>query len=444
MGKTAIIGGGIAGLTAAFALRKEGADCVVFEASNRPGGAIRTERAEGFAFESGPNTLLALHPELDDLFAALDLTRDVRAADPAAKRRYVVRDGRMLPLPASPGAFFATPLFSGRAKFRLFAEPFVRGAQKGREESVAEFVERRLGREFLDYAIEPFVGGVYAGDPARLSVQYAFPKLYALEKRYGSMLKGALLGRRERRKRAETSAKDAAMRSFSAGMEVLPRRLAERLGDVLRLETPVSSLRRDGTEWIVADERFSDVVLALPAHVLPRLRAPFDLSLFGRVVYPPVASVSLGFASERIARPLDGFGVLIPGIEKRFALGALFLSTLFPGRAPEGCALLTAFVGGAKAPERARLPEGELVERTVESLRDLLGLSGAPLFSRVVRHERAIAQYDLGYGRFLERMNSIEREFSGIRFAGHARDGISVANAIRSGLRVAREILGTA
>ncbi len=441
MKKVAIIGAGITGLAAAFELQESGIDCVVFEASGRTGGCISTLRKDGYLVECGPNSILETHPDVGRLIVRLGIEGNKLHAKPAAKKRYIVRGGKPVALPTSPGAFLGSDAFSARAKLRLLKEPFIRS--KGTDqESLADFVVRRLGREFLDYAVNPFVSGVYAGDPHRLSTAHAFPKLYALEQNYGSIIKGAVKGARARRKRVEKNVHDARMYSFDDGMEVLPRRLTQKLGSRVRLNTPATSIQMmDEGIWLVNREEFSDVVLAIPAHQMPELNTPFDLDLFAEIEYPAVASVSLGFGLNSVMHALDGFGMLIPAVENRFSLGALFPSSIFPERAPGGMALLTVFVGGARAPERALMNTDEMLAQVMDDLRGLLGVDGEPDFVQTTVWPKAIPQYTIGYERHLDRMNEIEADYPGIHFAGHYRGGISVANSILSGLRTAEKII---
>ena len=443
MQKIAIIGAGITGLTAAFELKQRGVDCTVFEASDRVGGVIQTVREEGFLVECGPNSVLDTHPNLGKLVADLGLENNKLPANAAAQNRFIVRDGQPIALPSSPPAFFTSKAFSVSAKLRLLREPFIR-SKSNESESLADFVVRRLGQEFLDYAINPFVGGVYAGDPAQLSTCHAFPKLYALEQKHGSLIKGAIKGAKERKKRAETASKDAKMFTFDDGMEVLPKQLAAQLGDAVRLNAPIEGFQcLENGKWQVNGEEYSDVVLAIPTHVLPLLDVPFDLSLFAEIYYPPVASLSLGFNKNQFTHPLNGFGVLIPKVENRYALGALFPSSIFPERAPGGMALLTVFIGGSMAPEKALQNEDEMLANVLEDLRDLLGLSGGPEYKRLSVAPNAIPQYVVGYEKYLNQMKQIERDNPGIHFAGHYRDGISVGNSILSGINLAEQISGT-
>ena len=441
MQKVAIIGAGITGLTAAFELKVKGIDCSVFEASDRVGGCIKTVHQDGFLVECGPNSILDTHPNLGKLITRLGLEGNKLPAKPAGNNRFIVRDGNPIALPTSPPKFFSSPAFSAKAKLRLLREPFIK-SKSNESESLADFVVRRLGQEFLDYAINPFVSGVYAGDPAKLSTALAFPKLYELEQKYGSLIKGAVKGSKERKKRAETASKDARMFTFDDGMEVLPNQLAAKLGDAIRLNTPVAGFQRlESGTWLVNGEEFSDILLAVPAHAMPQLDAPFDLSPFEEIYYPPVTSLSLGFGINQFMHPLDGFGMLIPKIEKRFSLGALFPSSIFADRAPPGMALLTIFIGGSQSPDRALMDEDEMLQNVLADLRELLGLDGEPDFKHVSAWPKAIPQYVVGYEKYLTHMKQIEDAHPGIHFAGHYRDGISVANSILSGLNVAERII---
>lgn len=439
MQKVAIIGAGITGLTTAIELQRFGVECTVFEASSRVGGVIKTVHEEGFLVECGPNSILDTHPDIGKLVLRLGLERRKLSAHAAAHNRFIVRDGKPMALPASPAALIQSKAFSTRAKLRLLREPFIR-SMSSPSESLADFVVRRLGQEFLDYAINPFVGGVYAGDPAKLSTALAFPKLYALEKQYGSLIKGAIKGAKKRKKSAETASKDARMFTFDEGMDVLPRELATQLGDAVRLNTRVEHIERHSDGWRLNGTVFSHIVFAIPAHQIAQLELPFDLQLLAEIYYPPVTSVSLGFSKNQFSHPLNGFGMLIPQVENRYALGALFPSSIFSHRAPDGMVLLTVFIGGAMAPEKAFQTEDEIRANTLQDLEDLLGLSGPPNYVRIHRTPQAIPQYIVGYDRYLNHMNQIEKEHPGIHFAGHYREGISVGNSLLSGLRLAEKI----
>ena len=452
MNSIAIIGGGITGLTAAFRLREKSLPVVLYEAGPRVGGVIQSIRRDGYLAEYGPNTLLETSPRIGELIRDLKLESRRLYSEPAAEKRYIVRRGRPVSLPGSPGAFLSTRLFSAAAKLRLLAEPFIRRTAPAREESLGGFVRRRIGREFLDYAINPFVGGVYAGNPDRLSVRHAFPKLHDLEQRYGSLLVGQFLGARARRRRAEKSKQDARKISFDDGLQVLIDALQQSLADSVRFNSPVLRIRRTGHEWEVTSRRgdgehtarHAAVVFAGPAYKLPEIQLISDryinCSPLSQIHYPPVSSLVLGFRRDQVAHPLDGFGMLIPEVEGFQILGTLFSSSLFPRRAPEGHVTLTSYIGGTRAPELALLPTEQLVDLTLRDLRDILGVSGRPTFVNHVLFRRAIPQYEVGYGRFKNLMNDIESRAPGFFLAGHYRDGVSLSDSIVAGHHAADRI----
>jgi len=439
MKSVAIIGAGITGLTAAFRLRRENIPVTVYEASNRVGGPIQSIRRDGYLAECGPNSMLETSPLIPNLVKDLGLECRRVYANPEAKARYIVRAGKPIAAPSSPGKFFGSELFSAGAKLRLMREPFVgRGTEP--EEALGNFVRRRLGQEFLDYAINPFVGGIYAGDPELLSVQQAFPKLAAVEQEYGSLILGQFLGARKRKRSGEVSKQNAPMFSFDAGLETLPLALAEKLGDAVRLAAPVTLIRRTGLGWEVSTQntigQHSAVLLAVGAHQLARLRIEAEgfpsLAPLAEIVYPPVASVTLGFRRLDVQAVLDGFGVLVPQAENMSILGTLFTSSLFPNRAPDRHVTLTTYIGGARAPHLALQDRATLVNCVLKDLRKLLGLRGAPTFEECFVFPEAIPQYNVGYGRFKQLMSAAEAAAPGLLISGNARCGISLSDSILS------------
>jgi len=446
----AVIGAGITGLTAAFRLQRAGIPVVLHEASDRAGGAIRSVRQGGYLAEEGPNTILETSPLIAELVREAGLEGRVLRPDPDSEARFLVRGGRPVALPSSPLDFLSTPLFSPAAKLAVLREPFLTRRTDGTEESVAQFVTRRLGREFLDRAVDAMVAGIYAGDPEKLSVTQAFPKLAALEERYGSLLRGQILGARDRRKSSEVAKDRAPKLSFDEGLDVLPSTLAAKLGESLQLKSRVASVTRSDTDWILKTEEgrkehHAAIIHAGTAHGLAALRllereAPVDLSGFSEIRHPPVASVVLGFRREDVAFPCRGFGVLVPGIEKFRILGTIFSSSLFPNRAPAGHLTLTTYVGGERHPELALLPEEELVEIVCKDLERLLGVRGKPTFRHVTLWRKAIPQYNLGFDRHREAMTKLEERLPGLHLAGHYRDGISLADSIVSGWKIAERV----
>lgn len=440
----AVLGGGLTGLTAAWHLKKAGVTVRVYEAGARAGGVIGAYIRDGWLHELGPNSLLEGSADVANFINDLGLgTRRLYAAA-AARNRYVVKGGRLVPMPTSPTAFLLTKLFSWRAKFTLLGEPFRPKHEGAADESVSHFVIRRLGEEFLDYAVNPFVSGVYAGDPGRLSVRHGFPKLFALEQQHGSLIRGAI------KRRNASGGPSGRIFSFPDGLSELPRALAQGLGDRVALETRVTRLRRVPAGWEVETERsgrretrvHSAVIAALPADVLATL--PIEglataggLAQLREIEQPPVTSVLVGYKREAVRHPLDGFGVLMPEVEHGRILGALFTSTLFPNRAPDGHVAINVFVGGARHPELARQEDAPLVAMVRAELERLLGAKGEPAYVHLQRWPRAIPQYTLGYERFQAACAAVEAEAGDLFIGGNSRDGISMANCIASGHRLA-------
>ncbi len=467
-----IIGAGISGLATAVWLDAAGVKVLVLESSLQAGGVMRSERFDDFLIETGPNSLLETTPHIGELIALAGVQEQVVYPDGAGSKRYILRGGKIFPLPMNPPSFLATPLFSLRAKLRLLREPFIKPAPPETEESIAAFVRRRIGSEFLDYAINPFVAGVYAGDPAQLSVRAAFPKLHALEQNYGSLIRGAIRGRKERAARAEKAKDRARMLSFREGMGALPAALHRRLREKVQLGvnnvqiSPAAdseiSFSRENEEpdkiWRIVFEAASNgttwneiyaqhVVITAPAYHVPALFSDGParrLAALREVVYAPVAIVTTGFRREQVRHPLDGFGFLVPEKEQRHILGTLFNSTLFPHRAPEGRVLVTTFVGGMRQPDLPNRDDRELRQLVLDELRDILGVSGAPDFVHFRRYEKAIPQYLLGHQRFLDLINLVEREFPGLYFVTNYRGGISVADCIKQASEIATKIKETA
>jgi oxygen-dependent protoporphyrinogen oxidase len=439
-----VVGAGISGLVAAYRLQCAGLTVQVVEAAARPGGVIQSVVRDGCLFERGPNSALDTTPLIGRLVAALGLGAHMRFASAAADRRYVVRHGKPMPLPLSPGAFMRTRLFSPSAKLALLREIFVAPAPPQAEESIAAFVRRRLGREFLDYAIDPFVAGIYAGDPEQISVRAAFPKLHALEQRWGSLIRGQVLGARERRHLQQTAKNTAKSFSFAHGMQQLSDALAAALTQ-LSLSTRATRIERDATGLFTlhaeqagrpCDWRSRALLLATPAAAAATLlheHASDASAALQTIHYAPVATVASAYAADSIDHPLDGFGCLVPRKEGRRILGVLFSSCMFEGRAPAGTALLTTFVGGQRAPELPGLPVPEIAALVHGEHALLLGARRPPMFQAVTRWPQAIPQYTLGHLDRVARATAAQRMLPGLFFCASWKGGVSVGDCIANG-----------
>jgi protoporphyrinogen/coproporphyrinogen III oxidase len=454
-----VCGAGLTGLTTAWHLQRQGARVTVLEAGAAVGGVMRSVQRDGYLVERGPNSCM-LTAELALLVDALGLTPQLRPAAPEAQRRFIVRDGRPLVVPTSPGAMLSSPLFSLGAKLRVLREPFIARRAESGDESVAAFVRRRLGTEPLTWAVDPFVSGVYAGDPERLSVRHAFPRLAALEREHGSIVRGAIAAMRRSRdaRRASGVANHRpTMVSFTDGMGMLPIALERALADgTVRCRHQVTAVARRGDHLTVslstpAGDSTIDadaVISTLPLHALAGIHLPLTtqaaIEQLSTVPYPAVASLALGFRRSDVTHALDGFGCLIPSAEQRKTLGVLFSSTLFEQRAPDGHVLLTCFLGGTRHPALGRAGTEALCAAVLPELRDLLGVRGAPTFVEHTVWPQAIPQYDLGHDANAAAAERIEAAVPGLIVDGQFRRGVSVGDCVAAGERIAARALALA
>ncbi|NPB05144.1 MAG: protoporphyrinogen oxidase [Aquificae bacterium] len=424
-----VVGAGLAGLTAAFYLSKRGKRVLLLEAAPRPGGSVRTLREGPFTFEEGPQTILANNEAVWRLVA--DLGLDVQRAAPSSKKRFIYKGGKPVSIPLRPDQFFLSPLLSWRGKLRLLGELFVPPSGK-EDESVASFTRRRFGEEFLRYFVQPFVSGIYAGDAERLSVRYAFPKLWETERRYGSLLKAFFKERRV--------APKGELISFKGGLETLVSALSERIGEKL-FNARVEALKKEGREVVVFTERGTfrarRVALTVPAYEAARLlRDLFPEGLyFEKVNYPPVAVVSLAFEG---GGP-EGFGILVPKGEGPRILGAIFVHSLFPDRCPEGHSCFSVFLCGETQGEVCNLSEEKAAALAERELRRIFPRLGRKVFSRARVWRRSIPQYEVGYGRIYELLEELKRKHPEVAVISSFVGGSSAAKAVEKGLKLAEE-----
>lgn len=448
----AVIGGGVTGLAAAYQLTKLGRPVRLFEASQRLGGAVRTERTDGWLIEAGPNTLQENSRAVAELIRELGLDGERVVANTAAKNRFLVRDGNLRAVPRSPGTFLTTPLFSFATKLRIATEVFKRPRRRPSDVSLADLIRDHFGQEVVDYALNPFVSGVYAGDPRKLSARRSFPSLWEAEQRHGSLIRG-LMARGKTRKAAGHP--KSQIISFRTGLQALVDALSAKLPDAsVQLNAKIEGLV-PGSPWRLVwtangetrTDEFSAVILAAPASALAQFTfgslGERPLALLDAIEHPPVASVFLGFRRDHMQHPLDGFGALIPAAENRALLGVLFSSSLFPDRAPEGHVAFTAMVGGSVRPKLAGKSQDEIEAAILPELSQLLGITGPPVFRRLNVWPRAIPQYQIGYERFLDAMADCEKRFPGLHIGGNVRDGISLPNCLESGLALAARTIAS-
>lgn len=441
MKKIAIIGSGITALTYAWKLSQRGYDCRVYESSDATGGSIQSLRKGDYLAEEGPNSIQVGTSQLDQFIRSIpNLEERIVEAMPAAKKRFIVRDGKLHAVPMNPIQAVTTTLWSFAGRLRVLREPFI-GPAVNEDQSAADFVRRRLGEELYQYAINPLIGGIYAGDPEQLSLRYAFPKLYALEKNHGGLIRGGLAKMREAKQNRNTAFKKRII-SFQDGLSELPEHLTHALGQKVHTSVSIQSIRKLDSTWEIetatTKEAVDQIVVTTPAHRL--LNLPFDHELHERlkalqaIDYPPVSVLTMAYHRKDIEHPLDGFGALVPECEGRSILGVLFPSSVFTKRCPTGEVLLTVFVGGERQPELAN-QDSEPLQNMVESeLQDLLGLRGKSTFIHHRHWPRAIPQYKIGYGHILKSIDQIESDFTGLKLKGNYRTGISLSYCIESSI----------
>lgn len=447
----AVIGGGLTGLAAATHLRQAGIPVVLYEAGPRVGGVIRSVSRDGFLVECGPQVLREGSEEVTALIDAAGLGEARVEASRKARRRFILRGSRLVPVPASPLGAVTTPLLTRSGKLRVLAEPWLRSAAPGgAAESVAGFVTRRFGAEVRDALAEPFVSGVWAGDADQLAAQFALPEAWRLERDHGSVIRGLLAERRERH-RPRTRAR---LISFSDGLEALPRALAAKLGTAVRCNARVERLERVSGGWRVglvsAGGRRSHlhraVIYAGSARQFPEIRlrggVPAGLPSLPEMPHASVAVVGLGFHQAQVGRTLSGWGFLVPAVEDTSLLGAIFSSSVFGGRAPAGHVLITALLGGARDRTLTARSDDDVLATALQRLAPLLRLKGNPVFSLVTRLPLALPQYDLDHGSRLAAVAGLEGAAGRLVTAGSWCSGTGLPAAIRAGEAAARRIMG--
>ncbi|HEV7744754.1 MAG TPA: protoporphyrinogen oxidase [Pyrinomonadaceae bacterium] len=483
MKRLVIIGGGISGLAAAHRLlerSQESGDQVsltLLEACDRTGGIIQTRERDGFIVESGPDSFISEKPAALELCKRLNLESRLIETNEHNRRSFIVKHGRLLAVPEgfhllAPSRFwpfFRSDIFSWSGKARMALELAIpRRQSNGTEadESLAQFVRRRFGNEALERMAQPMVGGIYTADPEKLSLRATMPRFLDMERAHGSVIRALRQanGGAPLKQESDTSgARYSLFLSFDRGMQVLTDALKQRIAahanqgqTSIKLNTTVESLTREPAEagndlpleWKLRTSDHETIVadalcLALPAYASSRLLSELDPQLGAELSEIPYASsttINLAYQREDIPHPLDGFGFVVPFIEKRSLMACTFSSVKFSGRAPQGQVLLRAFVGGALQPELVELSEAELVSRVRADLRDLLGIERAPLFAEVKKWERSMPQYHVGH---LERVKRIEVRLAslpGLVLAGNAYSGLGIPDCIRSGEKAAELI----
>ncbi len=437
-----ILGAGPAGLAVANAMVRAGAKVKVIEPANRVGGSIRTIREDGWLVETGPNTLQLEGAPDEALLATYGLSDVTQVADMRAAKRFIYAHGQLHGFGGNPLAILTSGLLSWSGKLRLLSEPFrKKGGSAG--ETVEQFASRRFGSEAAAMLMDPVVSGVHAGDPAKLVMADCFPRIHAFEQEYGSVFKGLRRSPKVTRK----------VVGFPSGMQQLADTMAAPIGADLHLRSVATQIRRDAKGWNVAwrnadgiEEGACAKQLIVTAPHWYWASLPFDESVsrmlrdWEQAQVPAVTVVARGYAVTDVPHPLDGFGYLTPGAEKRDVLGCLFPTSVLPARAPDGHALLCCFIGGARRPDLATLSDEALSKIVDDELATTLGIKAAPRKEWIQRWERAIPQYDAGQRRREEALAQTEAAHPGLHFHGAFRGGIALMHVIRTGDALGRAL----
>jgi oxygen-dependent protoporphyrinogen oxidase len=437
--QTVVVGGGVSGLALALALSRASVPVTLLEAAATPGGAARTVERDGFLLETGPNSVLDREGSVAALASSLGLT--LRAASASASRRFLVLGGRLRALPLSPAAFLTSEVLPLRAKLRLLLEPFSRRGPTGVDESLGDFARRHLGRAATSALVDGLQTGIWAGDVERLSAASAFPRLVAMAQAHGSLLLGAVRGRKALGRTAAPR-----LSSLEGGLGSLSLAMAEALGAHVRLRTPVTGLgrTRDGWQLTTPTETLwaPRVVLALPPWEAAALVHPFDTGLAEALeCFPsvPVAVVHLGYRPALEPAP-EGFGFLAPSAERRDILGTVYASSAFPFRAPGGGTLLTVLMGGAHRAELLECDDGSLVHLARAELRALLSIERTPSLTQVFRWPHAIPQYNVGHAQRVQTALARAAHWPGLWLTGNAYGGAGVADCLRTAAALAERL----
>jgi oxygen-dependent protoporphyrinogen oxidase len=459
MKRIVIIGGGISGLAAAHRLTElnQTNQVILIEASSRLGGTIHTEYRDGFLLERGPDSFISEKPEALALAKRLGLEPRLIQTNEEYRRSFIVRDGRLravpegfqLLAPSRMWPFLTSDIFSLKGKVRMAADLIKprRTTNGVEDESLASFVRRRLGREALERMAQPMVGGIYTADPETLSLRATLPRFLEMEREHRSLIL-AMLRKGQAQQSGTSGARYSLFLSFDRGMQVLVDALARVNADI-RVNTQVESLKLNNRTWTITTNHHEQleadaVCLAVPAYVAASLLNGSLAAKLNQIKYASTATINFGYKRSDINHPLDGFGFVVPFIEKRSLLACTFSSVKFSGRAPEQHVLLRAFAGGALQPEIFALDESDMAARVEADLRELLGITAKPLFTEVAKWERSMPQYEVGH---LDRIVEIENEVSkipGLALVGNAYRGAGIPDCIRSGESAAEALTSPA
>jgi oxygen-dependent protoporphyrinogen oxidase len=450
-----IVGGGISGLSALHFLKNQKPDLrtKLFEADQRVGGTIGTDHVDGFSLDWGPNGFLDREPLTLQLCRELDLSEQLEQANDNVTNRFILRNGKLRPVPMSPPKFLTSDILSVRGRLRVLLEPFAPGPNGNQDESIYDFARRRIGQEAANYLVQPMVSGVYGGLADQLSLESCFPIMKTMETKYGSLVK-AMIARKKQSKASDRGRGGPAgpggwLTSFRGGLNRIIERFEERYADHIVTGNGAVSIDRVNGKYNVALQDGSTVVsnhvvIAAPAYKASELTRELSSSLteaLKAIPYAPISVVCLGYLAEKVKRDLDGFGFLVPQKEHRRVLGSIWTSSIFEARAPQGYVQFRTMVGGDGDHDSARLSEKQLVDLVKSDLADIMVIKGEPTFHKVYRWTHGIPQYRIGHRKLMETMARALDSLPGVHITGNAYYGIGLNDCVRLSHQVAGQVI---
>lgn len=449
--RVAIIGAGISGLAAALRLKELGVEAMVFDRSSRSGGCVQTLSDSGFVLELGPDSLLIDKPAARDLLRELQLEDQIVAMQPEFRGSRIVHRGRLRPIPSEFRLFTPTSLpallrsgiFSAAGIARAAMEPFIPRRTSDEDESLASFVTRRFGREVLERLAQPLIGGIYSGDPSRLSMQATLPQFVEMERKYGSLVRAMSTSNSDR-----PNATPPQLASLRGGLQTIVDAILQRAGDSVRTSSEVTQLSRDGETWNLA---FSDgsqtqadaVICALPAYAAARLLRSLDPELsqmLESIRYNSIATVNVAYDASSLPPLPPTPGFVVPFVERRKITAATITTQKYPDRSPKDGVLMRAFIGGALQPQLVELADAELASIAREEFGELLGITAEPRFAVVRRWMRLLPEYGVGHKRLVSSMEQRAASFSGLALAGSALHGVGIPDCVATGFKAAESL----
>lgn len=449
----AILGGGISGLTAAFQLKRQGKAFILLEANKKLGGKIQSKREKGYTMEMGPNTVLINNGEIKTLIDQLGLSEELIFADPiASKNRFVLKNQTIEPIPNSFATAVKSNLFGFSTIKAIISELFKERGRSEQEESLATFCRRRFGQQILDDFITPFVTGIYAGDPEKMSINYTLSILKEAEEKHGSVLRGMVKIMKEK-KRATAHLQLPKQKSFTfqQGLHRLADAIQKEIQEEIQLDARIESIKKNGAKYSISyvqgnvpkTVEVDKIIAAMPSHNLAKVIAPIAPELvdpLSDIQYVPALAVHLGFSSSQMKFKSKAFGILSRKEEGVPFLGILFNSHFFPHTAPQGKTLISVICGGARYPEIIEKSEEQIVKEVEQSVRALLGIQDNFELKSIVKWQQGIPQYNLGYSVIESAIDQFLEQHSNFYIAANFYKGISVSDCIKNASLLAQRI----